>query len=212
MVKPKGQPPGSPGSDLATRDRILDAAHSVFLQRGTAAARTQEIADAAGVNKALLHYYFGTKEALATAVFERVAGEFFSRIFAILRSELELEAKVRQLIGAYLEFLPSRPYIVGYIVTELHAGRGRAEQVFAGRGPVPLDLLERQIQDRVAAGTMRPIPVQQFVVNLVSLIVFPFVARPVLEQVLGLDGPRFAAFVEERKRTLADFFLNALRP
>jgi TetR/AcrR family transcriptional regulator len=212
MVKPKGQTRPPSGPDLATRDRILDAANTVFLRHGTAAARTREIADQAGVNKALLHYYFGTKEALAAAVFERVAGEFFSRIFATLRSALELEDKVRQLIGAYLEFLPARPYVVGYIVTELHAGRGRAEQLFAGRGPVPLDLLDRQIQERVAAGAMRPIPVQQFVVNLISLIVFPFVARPVLEQVLRLDGPRFAAFVEERKRTLADFFLNALRP
>ena len=212
MVKPNGQTRRPPSPDLATRDRILDAAHTVFLRQGTAAARTQEIADEAGVNKALLHYYFGTKEALAAAVFERVAGEFFSRIFATLRSELELEDKVRQLIGAYLEFLPARPYVVGYIVTELHAGRGWAEQLFARRGPMPLDLLERQIQARVESGTMRPIPVQQFVVNLISLIVFPFVARPVLEHVLRLDGPRFAAFVEERKRTLADFFLNALRP
>jgi TetR/AcrR family transcriptional regulator len=200
------------GREPETRERILHAAHTVFLRRGTAAARTQEIADEAGVNKALLHYYFGTKKAIADAVFERAAGSFFPRIFAILRSDAELDEKVRELIGSYLEFLPSRPYLPAYIVTELHSGPDRVRQMFAGRGPAPLDVLRRQIGERVAAGRMRPIAAEQFVAHLVSLIIFPFVARPVFEVVLGLEGPRFAAFVEERKRSLADFFLNALRP
>ncbi|HEY9013546.1 MAG TPA: TetR/AcrR family transcriptional regulator, partial [Gemmatimonadales bacterium] len=77
MVKPSGStvrsknstPP--PPDDRETRERILDAAHAVFLRKGTAGSRTQEIADDAGVNKALVHYYFGTKAALADAVFER---------------------------------------------------------------------------------------------------------------------------------------------
>ncbi len=195
-----------------TRERILAAAHAVFVRRGTARARTQEIADEAGVNKALLHYYFGTKEALAAAVFEQAAGEFFPRIFAILQSEAELESKVRQIVAAYLDFLPARPYLAGYIVSELHSGPERVRQMFARRGPVPLDVLRRQIGERVAAGVMRPIAVEQFVANLVSLVVFPFVARPVLELVLRLDGDRFPAFIEDRKRSLPDFFLNALRP
>jgi AcrR family transcriptional regulator len=198
--------------DRETRDRILDAAHAVFLRRGTALARTQEIADEAGVNKALLHYYFGTKDALAAAVFERAAGEIFPRIFAILLSDATIEDKVRQIVGTYIDFLSPRPYLVGYILTELHSNPERPQQMFAGRGPVPLDVLRRQIDERAAAGTMRPIPAEQFVANLISLVVFPFAARPAFGLLLGLDDTRFATFLDERKRSLPEFFLNALRP
>ena len=76
MVKPRSStrrsaPPPPPPSDGETRDRILDAAHTVFIRKGTAGARTQEIADKAGVNKALVHYYYGTKATLADAIFEQ---------------------------------------------------------------------------------------------------------------------------------------------
>lgn len=198
--------------DRETRDRILDAAHHVFLRVGTSGARTQEIADEAGVNKALLHYYFGSKEALAAAVFERAAGELFPRIIGFLQSALPIEEKVRSVIATYLEFLPRRPYLPGYVLGELHAHPQRVQRVFGARGPTSFTVLQAQIDERVAAGTMRPIAVEHFIANLIALIVFPFAIRPVLEVVLQLDADRFAAFVDERRRTLADFFLNALRP
>ena len=200
-------------TELETRERILAAAHAVFVRHGTATARTQDIAAEAGVNKALLHYYFGTKDALAKAVFQRAAGELFPRLFGIFRSELPIEAKVREVIDFELDFLLARPYLPAYIVSELHAEPGRAAQLIGGpHGGVPLDVLERQIAERVAAGTMRPIAAEQFAVNLLALLVFPFVARPALAVVMGLDAERFAAFIAERKRTLADFFFAALRP
>jgi TetR/AcrR family transcriptional regulator len=198
--------------DRETSERILDAAHAVFLRRGTAAARTQEIAAEAGVNKALLHYYFGTKEALAEAVFTRAASMLFPQIFAIFRADRPLEEKVPELIATYLDFLSARPYLVGYIITELHSHPHRAQRLLPPKGALPLDVLQRQIAERIAAGAMRPIAPEQFLVNLIALMVFPFVARPILAQLLDLDAPRFAAFIDERKRTLADFFFNALRP
>ncbi len=198
--------------DKESRERILDAAHTIFLRRGTASARTQEIADEAGVNKALLHYYFGSKEALAEEVFRRAIGDFFPRFFAILGSGLSLEDKVAKVVESYLDFLSSRPYLPGYVVSEMHVHPERIRAVFAERGPAPLDVITRQIDERVAAGTMRPIAIEQFVMNLVSLIVYPFVVRPALEIVLQVDGERFDAFMAERRGTLPEFFLNALRP
>src|SRR5262252_8411688 len=85
----------------ATRDgdterRILDAAHAVFVQRGTAGARMQDIARAAGVNQALLHYYFRSKDRLAEAVFRRTAAQFMPRIIAVMASDVPLEQKVER--------------------------------------------------------------------------------------------------------------------
>lgn len=200
-----------PEQDRETRERILDAAHRVFLRVGTAGARTQDIADEAGVNKALLHYYFGSKNALAEAVFETAFAELFPRIIGALESPAPIEEKVRTIIATYLDFLPRRPYLPGYIITEVHAHPQRVQRLIGRRVPA-FDVLRGQIRERVETGAMRPIPVEHFVVNLVSLCVFPFAVRPVLETILGLDRARFAAFVDERKATLADFFLGALRP
>src|SRR5690242_4754324 len=105
--------------DGDTEQRILDAAHRVFLRGGTAGARTQEIAAEAGVNSALLHYYFRSKERLAEAVFRRAAAELFPVVAGILMSEHSLEDKVRQVITVELDRLSRTPYLPAYIISEL---------------------------------------------------------------------------------------------
>src|SRR5689334_20312653 len=91
--------------------RILDAAHRIFLRRGSAGARTQEIADEAGVNKALLHYYFRTKERLAAAVFKRAAANLMPPVIATLASDEELETKIARVIEIELDVLLAHPYL-----------------------------------------------------------------------------------------------------
>src|SRR3954471_20528629 len=111
MVKQSGKArtrrprPAPPLPDGDTERKILDAAHRVFVRSGTAGARTQEIAAAAGVNSALLHYYFRSKDRLAAAVFLRAAGDLFPAVFGVLVSDLPLEQKVRRVIEVELERL-----------------------------------------------------------------------------------------------------------
>jgi TetR/AcrR family transcriptional regulator len=207
--------------DGDTEARILDAAHAVFMRRGTAGARMQEIADEAGVNKALLHYYFRNKERLAAAVFDRVARALFARVGELAIGEMELEEKVRRIIATYLDQFARAPYAPGYLICELNQNPDRAEQLLTALGggrpssgpAIPfLATLAAQIQARVAAGTMRPIQPRQFLANLVSLCVFPFAARPMLCAALQLDDRGFNDFIEERKVALPEFFLGALRP
>ncbi|HEV7993540.1 MAG TPA: helix-turn-helix domain-containing protein [Gemmatimonadaceae bacterium] len=206
--------------DGDAEQRILDAAHKVFVRRGTAGARMQEIADEAGVNKALLHYYFRNKSRLADAIFQRVAGGVFSRIMDVALSDAELEEKVPHIIGAYLEQLARTPYAPGYVLGELshHPERGKQLIDALGRmreGASPravLEKLQRQLDQRIAEGTIKPISAQQFLTNLVSLCIFPFAAKPLLCAVMELDDAGFAAFIDERRRVLPEFFLNALRP
>ena len=225
MVKPTGRKkevakPQERAADADTEQRILDAAHRVFIRRGTAGARMQEIADEAGVNKALLHYYFRSKSRLADAVFQRVARGIFGRLSEAAGSDVELEDKVRQIIGIYLDQLSKSPYVPAYVISELNQHPERARQFFDAVRPsddpkgVPpfLAKVASQIQAGVRAGTMRPIPPQQFIANLVSLCVFPFAARPMLVAILGLDDRAFKDFIAERKAGLADFFLSGLRP
>jgi TetR/AcrR family transcriptional regulator len=206
--------------DTGTETRILDAAHAVFLRAGTAGARMQEIADEAGVNKALLHYYFRSKERLAAAVFERVARGLFARLGMVATADTDLETKVRRIVATYLDEFARTPYAPGYVICEMNQNPDRAQQLLAMIGAplsdgvpgVPfLGALATQINERVRAGQMRPISPRQFVANLVSLCVFPFAARPMFCVVFRLDDAGFRAFIEERKATLPEFFLNALR-
>lgn len=208
------------GRDRDTEQRILDAAHTVFLRRGTAGARMQEIADEAEVNKALLHYYFRSKERLAEAVFERAARRLFPPVLAILASDDPVEAKVERVVAHYLDTLSAAPFLPGYVLAELQHHPERITRMLEsvtgtpvqGFGVRVFSRLAGQIEERVRAGTLRPVRTDQFVVNLLSLCIFPFAARPLLDVALGMGPDGFEAFIRERKRLLPAFFLDALRP
>ena len=219
MVKPNGStkrlrsPAPAPRADQETRDRILDAAHRVFIHKGTASGRTQEIADEAGVNKALVHYYFGTKAALADAIFARALGTLVPRIFGILADpNRSIEQKVPAIVKEQIDFNSAHPYLAGYMVAELHAHPERIARLMTAHGRVPLAVLRRQLQEGARAGRLRPIAPEQFVASMMGLLLFPFAIRPALCELLGFDSKRWAAFLEERRRILPDFVMAGLRP
>ncbi|MGH7480574.1 MAG: TetR/AcrR family transcriptional regulator [Longimicrobiales bacterium] len=203
-----------------TERRILDAAHEVFSEKGTAGARMREVAERAGVNPALLHYYYRTKERLAAAAFERAAKQFMPQVLDVLRSPASLEAKVREVVDLELSTLMRLPYVPGYVLSELSHHADRAAQLAAaafGEDPrraaaTVLRVLDDQIREAAERGELRAIPAADFVVNLLSLCIFPFAARPMLSALFGLDEARFRGFIEGRRASLPDFFMRALAP
>jgi TetR/AcrR family transcriptional regulator len=209
----------STGRDGLTEQRILDAAHVVFLRRGTAGARMQDIAEEAGVNQALLHYYFRSKDNLARAVFRRAALQLLPTVIQLLGSDVPLAEKVERVVDLELQYLSKAPYLPGYIISELTYHPDRARQLVAAlTGMTPADVrpqvvntLRRQIEAEVASGVMAPIAPDQFIVNLMSLCIFPFAARPMLMAMLGLDDRGFERFIGRRRAELGNFFLKALR-
>lgn len=203
-----------------TEAAILEAARRVFVRRGTAGARMQQIADEAGVNKALLHYYFDDKSTLSAAVFREAARSLFPRVLRVLGSEMSLEEKVERVVRIELDHLSRNPFLPGYILTELHSQPDRAEELIASlagdtaRSLVPevLETLRSQLGARAREGTLRPIDPRQFVVNLISLCIFPFAAAPMLETMLGLDQRKFRRFIQRRKEILPTLFFRGLQP
>jgi hypothetical protein len=136
-----------------------------------------------------------------------------------MASELPLEEKVRTVVGLYMEKLTAFPQMPGYVLAEMHFHPERLEEFVTALTDVAPDVmgrrvfavLGRQIDAAVAEGTMRPLPPRQFMVNLISLCVFPFAARPLLTLIAG-GGDEFEGLIAERSDTLADFFLGAIRP
>ena len=208
------------GRDRDTEQRILDAAHTVFVRRGTAGTRMQEIAREAGVNSALLHYYFRAKDRLAAAVFQQAASQLLPAVIRVLGSDAELETKVEQVVEIELRQLTATPYLPGYIISELTHHPERVTQLVASAaGATPAEIgarvfkvLRSQINARVKAKRMHAISPEQFAVNLLALCVFPFAARPMVMALAGLDQAGFEKFIDRRRKELAPFFLRALRP
>jgi AcrR family transcriptional regulator len=180
----------------------------------------QEIAREAGVNSALLHYYFRSKERLAEAVFLRAAGELLPEVIAVLIGGATLEEKIEQVVAIEIDHLTRAPYLPVYILSELAHHPARLRQLLSsltGQQPEAIGqrlvtVLGRQIRAAVRAGALRAIAPDQFIVNLLSLCIFPFAARPMLTVILGFDDAAFREFIDQRRRDLPPFFLNALRP
>ena len=220
MAKPAQDEIARTALDADSESRILDAAHTVFLRRGTAGARMTEIAREAGVNHALLHYYFRSKQRLAEAVFRRAIGQFFPVMMGTLASEATLEEKVRRVAAAQIDLLLEHRFLPGYLLAELNHYPERAAQLLGTMsGTSPSNVRARlfgtlgtQLEEAARNGTLRHITPQDFVINLVSMVVYPFAARPLVMAIIGLDDAAFDAMMTRRKSELPAFFLAALRP
>ncbi len=213
-------PATAKSGDGETERRILDAARTVFVRRGSGGARMQEIAEEAGVNQALLHYYFGTKDGLALAVFRESAAKLFPGILRILSSDASIEARVERVVHHYLDTLRAHPFLPGFVLGEMNFNPERmvalaSELVSAGVPDAPrraLAVLGRDLALRAKRGDFRLITAEQFVVNLASLCVFPFAARPMLAHFIGLDSADWERFLDVRRADLPQQILNTLRP
>ena len=180
----------------------------------------QEIAEEAGVNQALLHYYFRSKERLSEAVFRETAGRMFPVIIQIFGADIPVTEKIDRIVDTYLTAMSAAPFLPGYIISELHHHPERMTQLLGNvaGGNVSdvvrpaFEKLDQQLTAEARAGRMRRINAQQFFVNIISLCVFPFAARPMLRAALGFDDEAFAKFIEQRRKDLPIYIRGAIQP
>jgi AcrR family transcriptional regulator len=201
--------------ELSTEEKIVQAAKEVFTQKGYAAARTQEIADRAGVNKGLLQYYFkgNSKEKLFKAIFEESYLKIMARINYIFESEDSFEHKIELVLDAYFDLLLENPNLPGFIVNELHTNTNAfVEEIMQKPNrPNPLPLI-MQIMEEVAQGKIRPINPVHLVLNVLSMTVFPFIARPLFQRVVNVNDEAFMDMMRQRKAEILDFVKHAIKP
>ena len=206
------------GDAQETETRILNAAQRVFIRRGMSGARTQEIADEAGVNRALINYYFRSKEKLADAVFARVAGSLFPNLLKTLGSAMPLPEKLARAVEIELDGLSSNPFLPLYVLSELQYHPRRLKALVENVVPVKmlrhevLATLQEQLDEGAANGEFRPTRAEDLLVMLISLLIFPFAAAGMIENLLGLDEMARKAMIERRREDLAEFVLKGLRP
>jgi TetR/AcrR family transcriptional regulator len=118
-------------NDKMTEEKIFEAATDVFVEKGMDGARMQDIATLAGINKALLHYYFRTKDQLFSKVFEKIAKRMFSKFAPVFDENLTLEEKIRFFFNAHISFMKDNPRLPGFILNELNRNPARIKKLLS---------------------------------------------------------------------------------
>jgi TetR/AcrR family transcriptional regulator len=201
--------------EKATEELILEAAMKVFTERGFDGARTEDIAKEAGINRALLHYYFRDKQTMFNLIFETRFKEFFGGIFHIFGSDKNLVDKIKSLIEHEITVFIGHPDLARFIIGEVanHPERLIEQGKKLGINPRAfLHNFEAQVQAEVKSGNIRPIAGRQLLMNIMSLCIYPFVARPIIRTMMELDNKSFDKMMEERKKEVYQFIMNALKP
>jgi TetR/AcrR family transcriptional regulator len=198
--------------DKTTEAKILAAAKKIFVIKGMAGARMQDIADEAGINKALLHYYFRNKEKLFEVIFMEAANKLFPRINEIFASDQPLFEKIESFCEEYITVVMENPYLPLFVLNEINQDPEYfLQKVWAGKSkPNPQKFLE-QIEREVKKGTIKRISPLHLLMNLLSMTIFPFVAKPMIQKNLGLDELQFRATMEQRKKVISKFIIDAIR-
>lgn len=194
-----------------TEGKILEAAKKVFIQKGLEGSRMQEIANEAGINKALLHYYYRTKEKLFSAVFKFAFSKFVPRVEEILFSDKTIYEKIDEIIDHYINLLQKNQFIPIFVLHEINRDPERIVEMMKSTGIKP-ELFLNQIQKEIDEGRIKISSPQQLIINILALCIFPFAARPLIQNIFfDNDKKRYNDFIEKRKIEVAEFVKSAIR-
>lgn len=175
-------------------------------------AKMQEIADKAGINKALLHYYYRSKEKLYEAVVKAVMSKAIPTVRQVIESELPLEEKITRFIDFYIGLISKNTFIPLFIISEINKHPDHFfENVMPKQLPQP-EFFFRQVQEEVAAGRIRPIDPRHLIIHIISLCIFPFLGKPLMRMLLGLSPEEMKKLLDQRKQEVTSFVLAGLKP
>lgn len=198
-------------NDKLTEERIFEAATLVFEEKGMDGARMQDIASHAGINKALLHYYFRTKDHLFDAVFAKLAQKMFMKFSPIFEEDLSLEEKIRFFFREHIAFLQQNPKLPGFILNEINHNPQRIKKLMKNIDFKNIWLtIQEHHKDELYKYNITEETIPQIMTTIASLSVFPFAARGIFEVVFNNIGVDFDKYLEERKEFAAEFVIKAI--
>jgi AcrR family transcriptional regulator len=197
--------------DNQTEEQILTAAQAIFQTKGMDGARMQEIADKANINKAMLHYYYRSKQLLFEAVFKKAFSLLAPELNSILNDDSSVEEKIKNFTHNYISFMTKHPYLPAFIIQELNRNPKFIEQLKTNISFPNISKFKAQVNSEIENGTIIPISAEQLFINILSLNVFPFVASPLIKALVNVDDKTYEALLESRKTDVSDFIINAIK-
>ena len=195
-----------------TEQKIFDAATELFLEKGVDRTSVREIANKAGINLALMNYYFRSKENLFDAIFSMLVKKNTRKMIKIMDSDLGLEEKIRSYVEAYIDMLIENPLLVSFVMAIVHRSQERITQMNAVTSLYSSPKFAKQIFDESAKGNIIPTNPTQLFVDMLSLITFPFAIKALVKDRTGYGEAEFKAFLEERKKRIPDMLMAYITP
>ena len=197
--------------DKNTEEKILSAAKTVFQSKGMDGARMQAIADKAGINKAMLHYYYRSKQLLFETVFKNAFALLAPQLNAVLNDDSSIEDKVKNFTSNYISFIIKHPYLPNFIIQELNRNPDfiiKLQEI--GSFPT-IEKFKKQVEIEVSKGILKPIKGEQLFIHILSLNIFPFVAAPLIKAFVNEDSKTYEQMVNDRKTEVSDFIINSIK-
>lgn len=190
---------------------IKEAATQIFLKKGYAGARMQDIAKTAGINKALLHYYFRSKEKLFDVIFMELFSKFIGQLQEGLMVEAGFLEKLDFFIDKYISLIQGNPYLPLFVINEISknpdkfVGKLKSNKSFP-QAAAMMGMMMQAMED----GTIKKYPPFHLLMNIISMSVFPFIAKPILMNVTEMNDQEWEELMKDRKEHVKAFLYSAL--
>jgi len=196
---------------LDAEGKIKEAARRVFLEKGYEGATIRQIANEAGVNLAMVNYYFRSKDELFKSIYLETFREFLGRMAILLNEETPLEVKIWKAVDRYTDFIVDNPLIPSFILSEQRKNGAAFFKEMNIKGMIENSLFRKQLIQEAEKGNIRPINPLQVIITMLSSIVFPVMAKPILSYVGTFDDAGFRQFMESRKQIVPEMIMTYLR-
>lgn len=199
---------------ISAEKQILEAAEQLFLDKGFAMTSTTEIAKKVGCNQALIHYYFRTKENLFLKLFEAKFVQFVISIDPLILEGLEFKEKLKVIINSHIELIEQNPKIPFLFLTEVTTNPQRLDKIKEEIKKLVIPVIMSISADLISearAGRIRSVDPFHLIFSIISMDVFMFIARPLLEQIREFENNEFDIFIEERKAHIFELVWNSIK-
>ena len=198
--------------EIQTENLIKQKAKILFFQKGFLNATTQEIADEAGVNRALIHYYFRSREQLLDLLLHETLKEKKEKVRKVLTSGIPFREKIANFIDTIVDYGLAYPYLDNFIISETARSPEKVE-VFCSMDRVKSsDLIRVELEQEINNGKIAPISAEHFMINLSALCNYPLLAKAVLQTIHGMTDAAYRKFLLDRKQIIYRTIFNAEMP
>jgi TetR/AcrR family transcriptional regulator len=194
----------------STEEKIKDAAKKVFLEKGYEGATTRDIAKEAGLNCALMNYYFRSKEKLFAAIFEEMLQLFFQGMTTVLHKPISLKEKIVELIEHDFQTFKSNPSLCIFILNELHRDPDHLVNILQAAKTQAALLFEQQLKEAIDQGIVRPVNTHHVLSLLLSNTQFIFLGKAITMNTWQMNEAEFNLYAEDHKQLITQMIVTFL--
>jgi AcrR family transcriptional regulator len=195
-----------------TEQKIFEAATELFIEKGVDRTSVRDIATKAGINLALMNYYFRSKENLFDAIFANLVKKNTKDLIKIMDSDLDLNEKISQYVSTYIDILIENPLLVSFFMAILHRSREKITEMDVIHNLYGREKFTQQIVDEGKNGTIKKTDPSHFYVDMISMITFPFAIKPLIMDKNELNEEEFMKFIDERKTHITQMLKSSIKP